>query len=306
MIRYNSYSAYIKELFSERVQKLSINAGFTCPNRDGSKSEEGCIYCDNNTFNPDYCKPERSISDQLKQGISFFSRKYKTMKYLAYFQAYTNTYAPIDVLKQLYEEALTYPGVIGLVIATRPDCINNEILDYFQKLSEKHYISVEYGIESTIDSSLKFINRQHTYSDSCKAVEKTAERKINTGAHMIIGLPGESREEILSHAINLSKLPLKTLKLHQLQIIRGTKLSKIYKESPQIFPNYSAEEYIDLIIDFLENLDPEIIMERFISESPPEMLISPRWGLKNFEFVARLEKRLSERQTHQGKFVKKI
>ncbi len=300
MNRYNSYSAYIKNHFSERVQKLSVNAGFTCPNRDGSKGLAGCIYCDNNTFNPDYCSPEKSISQQLKQGISFFSKKYKTMKYLAYFQAYTNTYAPLDVLKDLYEEALSLPEIIGLVIATRPDCVNDKILDYIQKLSKKYYISVEYGIESTLDSTLKFINRKHSYTDSCLAVEETAARGINTGAHMIIGFPGEDKDIILSHSKNLSRMPLKTLKLHQLQIIRGTKLAKIYEQSPNLFRNYSSEEYIDLVIDFLEFLNPEIIMERFISESPPEMLISPRWGLKNFEFVAKLEKRLLERNTWQG------
>jgi len=301
MIRYNSYSSYIKELFSERVQKLSVNAGLTCPNRDGTKGRGGCVYCDNNTFNPEYCKPEKSISEQLKQGISFFSKKYDTMRYLAYFQSYTNTYAKSEKLFKLYQEALSYPGIIGIVIATRPDCINDEILNRIQQMSEKHYVAIEYGIESTLDTTLEFVNRQHTYQESCDAIIKTANKAINTGAHMILGLPGEGREVILSHAKRLSALPLNTLKLHQLQIIRGTRMAEIYKNSPELFTNFSVDEYIELCLDFIEYLDPGIIIERFISQSPPEMLISPRWGLKNFEFVARLEKALESRNTWQGK-----
>ncbi|MFC2118226.1 TIGR01212 family radical SAM protein [Bacteroidota bacterium] len=298
---YNSYSVYSKSLFSERVQKISVNAGFTCPNRDGKKGYGGCIYCDNKTFNPEYCKPEISITDQLNRGISFFKEKYKTQKYLAYFQAYTNTYSQLDKLIELYEEALLHPSVIGLVIATRPDCLENELLDYLQKLKEKYYISVEIGIESTYNPTLAFINRGHTYEESSYAVKRIAEKGISTGAHMIIGLPGESRNIIISHAKKLSELPIKTLKLHQLQIIKDTKLAWYFKSRPELFINYSADDYIDLVIEFIEHLNPSIIIERFISESPLNMLISPRWGLKNFEFVDKMEKRLQQINTWQGR-----
>lgn len=300
---YNSYSVYIKKLFFERVQKLSVNAGFTCPNRDGTLGNGGCIYCDNSSFKPDYCTPESSIIEQLDQGISIFSNKYKTQKYIAYFQAFTNTYAPVDKLICLYEAALAHKSVIGLVIATRPDCIEKDIIDYLSELSKTKYLLIEIGIESTIESTLKFINRGHTYSQSEKAVRNIAERGINVGAHMIIGFPGEDHEHILSHARRLSELPLTTLKLHQLQILKGTKLADWYRNNPGQIVKYSAEEYIDLVIDFLENLNPGIVIERFISESPPEMLISPKWGLKNFEFIAKLEKRMAERNTWQGRLI---
>ena len=299
--QYNDFSTYFRTLFNERVQKVSIDAGFTCPNRDGTKGVGGCAYCNNHTFKPSYCQLEKSVPAQIEEGIAFFSRKYKSMKYLAYFQAYSNTYAPLQILKTLYEEALAHPQVIGLVIATRPDCLTEEILDYLGELSKKYYIMVEFGIEACNEKTLLRINRGHTFEESVKALEGTAMRGIHNCAHMILGLPGEDRATILEQAGIISTLPVENLKLHQLQIHKGTLLAKQYEENPDDFFLYTAAEYIDLVVDYLELLNPAIIVERFISQAPQELLIAPKWGLKNFEFVAKVEKRLKERNTWQGR-----
>lgn len=299
--RYNDFPTYFRNLFSERVQKVSVDAGFTCPNRDGAKAVGGCAYCNNKTFKPTYCNLENSVTSQIEQGVDFFAKKYKSMKFLAYFQAYTNTYAPLNDLKKLYEEALQHPKVVGLVVSTRPDCVDAALLDYLAELSRKVYVMVEFGLESHLDRTLENINRGHNFAESVWAIEETAKRRINNCAHMILGLPGESREELLEQAKVISRLPVKNLKLHQLQIHKGTILEKQFVQHPENFRLYTAEEYIDLVVDYLELLNPEIIVERFISQAPPEMLIAPKWGLKNFEFVAKVEKRLKERDTWQGR-----
>ncbi len=302
--RYNDFPTYFRNLFSERVQKVSVDAGFTCPNRDGTKGVGGCSYCNNKTFKPTYCNLENTVTSQVTQGIEFFSRKYKSMKFLAYFQAYTNTYAPLEDLKRLYEEALLHPKIIGLVISTRPDAVDEELLDYLAELSREVYVMVEFGLESHLDRTLGSINRGHTFAESVWALEETAKRGINNCAHMILGLPGESHQDIMEQARVISQLPVKNLKLHQLQVHKRTLLSKQYEEHPDRFNLYTAEEYIDLVVDYLELLNPSIILERFISQAPPEMLIAPKWGLKNFEFVAKVEKRLVERNTWQGRLFK--
>jgi len=299
--RYLNYNQVLKSEFSERIQKISINAGFTCPNRDGSKGTGGCTYCNNQTFSPEYCHKTKPIGQQMEEGIAFFHHKYQSQLYLAYFQSYTNTYDSLDNLKAMYNEVLSYPNVVGIVVGTRPDCVNDEMLDYFAELSKKHYVMIEYGIESTSDETLAFINRGHDYACAEKTINATAGRGIRTGAHIILGLPNESRETILSHADKLSKLPLTALKLHQLQLVRGTKMVQQYSEHPEWFHLYTANEYIDLVIDFLEKLNPEIAIERFVSQSPKELLVAPDWGLKNFEFTDKVEKRLKERDTWQGK-----
>lgn len=299
--RYNDFPTYFRNKFSERVQKVSVDAGFTCPNRDGTKGKGGCTYCNNKTFKPTYCNLEKSVTQQIQQGVDFFSKKYKAMKFLAYFQAYTNTYAPLEELKRLYEEALQHPKIVGLVISTRPDTIDEELLDYLAELSQRTYLMVEFGVESHLDKSLKLINRGHTFADSVWALEQTAQRGINNCAHLILGLPGENRNDWLEQAKVVSQLPVKNLKLHQLQIHKGTVLEKQYREKQEQFHLFSAEEYIELVVDYLELLHPEIIVERFISQAPPEMLLAPKWGLKNFEFVAKVEKRLAQRDTWQGR-----
>lgn len=301
MERYRNYNTVLKDEFGERVQKISINAGFTCPNRDGSKGVGGCTYCNNQTFSPDYCRPVKSVAQQVEEGIDFFRYKYQNQRYLAYFQSYTNTYADLDTLKRLYGEALSHPQVAGLVIGTRPDCVSDALLDYLADLSARYYVMVEYGVESTSDDTLRRINRGHDYACSEAAIRRTAARGIRTGAHIILGLPGEGRDTMLAHADTLSRLPLTALKLHQLQLVRGTAMARQYAEHPEAFHLYEVGEYIDLAIDFLERLHPAIGVERFISQSPAEWLIAPDWKLKNYEFLEKLKKRLTERDTWQGR-----
>ncbi|NQU85401.1 MAG: TIGR01212 family radical SAM protein [Mariniphaga sp.] len=303
--RYNDFPTYFRSKFQERVQKVSVDAGFTCPNRDGTKGKGGCSYCNNKTFKPSYCNLETSVTNQINQGVEFFARKYKSMRFLAYFQAYSSTYASLENLKELYEEALAHPKIVGLVIATRPDCLDHAVLDYFEELSKKFYVMVELGIESHLDSTLERINRGHTFQDSIIALEETRKHGINNCAHLILGLPGESKEDILEQSRTISKLPIDNLKLHQLQIHKGTVLEKQYYQSPNEFNLFKVEEYIDLVVDYLELLNPAIVVERFISQAPPELLVAPRWGLKNFEFVAKVEKRLNERKTWQGRWFEK-
>ncbi len=300
--RYNDYSTYFKLKFAERVQKISIDAGFTCPNRDGTKGKGGCTYCNNNTFNPYYCSPKKSVSKQLDEGIAFFSRKYKSQKYLCYFQAYSNTYGEFEHLKRLWNEALSNPKVIGLVIGTRPDCVDNEMLDYLAYLSETYHVVLEFGIESTLDRTLKLVNRCHNFATSVEAVNAAAKRNIEVGAHIILGLPGESRKELLEHADKISALPIKSLKIHHLQIIKHTAMSKDFANNPHKYSLFSADDYIDFIVVFLQRLNPDIVVERFISEAPSNLLIAPKWGgLKNFEIVHKIEKKLKELDVWQGK-----
>lgn len=298
---YKEFSELLTKHFPYKVQKISINAGFTCPNRDGSKAVGGCTYCNNQSFSPGYGGKQRTVSVQLKDGIDFFAYKYPDMKYLAYFQSYTNTYDSVDKLIELYEEALSYPDVVGLIVGTRPDCMPDELLEYFTELNKRTFLIIEYGLESTIDRTLNFINRGHTHAESVEAIEKTAAKGIYTGAHFILGLPHESREEILQHADIISKLPLTTVKLHQLQLIKGTVMAKQYREHPEWFNLFEVDDYIDLCIDFSERLNPNFIIERFVSQSPKSLLIAPDWGLKNFEFTAKVLKRFNERDTYQGR-----
>ncbi len=303
--RYNSSSEFYKKLFQNRVQKISIDAGFTCPNRDGKKGRGGCTYCNNETFKPFYCSPQKSIKQQLTEGIAFFSEKYKTQKYLAYFQSFSNTYASLDILKNLYEEALSVEGVLGLVIATRPDCVDVQILDYLSELSKKYFILLEFGIETTNNQTLTRINRNHTFEESKNALKLCSERNIMTGVHLILGLPTETNEIMLNHARELSKLDFTFLKLHQLQIVKNTLMAIDYQKNPNDYKLFELDEYIDFVISFLEQLSPKIIVERFTSEIPENMLIAPKWGrIKNYEIVHKIEKKLEQNDTRQGqKFI---
>ena len=303
---YNDFSSFLRKHFDCKVQKISLNAGFSCPNRDGTKGYGGCTYCNNQTFNPEYCRNDKSVSEQLEEGRAFFARKYPEMKYLAYFQAYTNTYGELQSLKQKYEDALRVKDVVGIVIGTRPDCMPDELLDYLTELNERTFLLVEYGIESTKDGTLKRINRGHSYADTINAVKRTAARNILTGGHLILGLPGETHEDLVSQATELSGLPLTTLKLHQLQLIRGTKMAKEQADHPEEFHLYEADEYIDLVIDFVERLRPDLVLERFVSQSPKALLLAPDWGLKNYEFTERVKKRMRERNTFQGRLYEGI
>ena len=289
-MKYVEFGPWLQSELGCKVQKISVNAGMTCPNRDGTLGTGGCTFCNNQTFNPAYCRTEKSVTQQLEEGKQFFARKYPAMKYLAYFQAYTNTYAELDRLVSLYEEALRVPDVVGLVIGTRPDCMPDNLLDYLEELNRRTFLIVEYGVESANDETLLRINRGHTFRQSCEAIRRTAERGIRVGAHVILGFPREPFDELMRQAEEIGRLPLTTLKLHQLQIIRGTQLAREYAEQPWAVP--TAEEYIDLVLHYISRLPYGLVMERFVSQSPPEMVIAPQWGLKNHEFANLLRNRM--------------
>ena len=298
---YNEIGSYFREQLGCKVQKISVNAGFTCPNRNGEKGWGGCTYCNNQTFNPDYCATEKSVAQQLEEGKRFFARKYPEMKYLAYFQAYTNTYGELDSLKRKYEEALSVDDVVGLVIGTRPDCMPDSLLHYLEELNRQVFLIVEYGIESTSDVTLRRINRGHTFEVTRNAVERTAACGILTGGHVILGLPGETHADIVGQALAVSRLPLTTLKMHQLQLIKGTRMALEYEQHPEDFHLFDVDEYISLVIDYVEHLRPDLVLERFVSQSPKELLVAPDWGLKNYEFNHRIQKRMKELGAYQGK-----
>lgn len=292
MLTYNDFGTWIRRRFPFRVQKIAVDAGFTCPNRDGRLSTGGCVYCDNRTFNPSYCNPLKLVTEQLEEGKRFFRRKYPDMKYLAYFQAFTNTYAPVSKLRKLYEEALCVPDVVGLVIGTRPDCVSDELLDYLKELNRRTFLLVEYGVETANDATLRLINRGHDFACARQAVERTHQRGILTGAHVILGLPGEDAAESLRQAPIISSLPIDILKIHQLQIVKDTRLAALYEEKP--FHVYTVEEYLDLIARYISLLRNDLILDRFVSQCPPEKLIAPRWGLKNHEFTDLLRNKLRQ------------
>jgi radical SAM protein (TIGR01212 family) len=301
--RFNAYAEYFQREFGTRVQKLTLDAGLSCPNRDPVTRLGGCTYCNNDAFNPSYCKPEKSITQQLTEGAEFHKRRYRrAKKYLAYFQAYSNTFAGIERLKSLYAEALMFKDVIGLVIGTRPDCVQDELLDYLSELNTQYYVIVEYGVESHIEETLIQINRGHTFEKSVETIKRTAAKGIRTGAHMILGLPGETKDVMLNGARIMSQLPLTTIKMHQLQIISGTKMAEAYRNDPARFSFFTLNEYIDLVIDYLEILNPAIVVERFAGEVPPRFLEGPGFGLiRNDQILIMTEKRMEERNTWQGR-----
>jgi uncharacterized protein len=302
--RFNSLSDYFTREFGGRVQKVSVNAGFTCPNRDGRSGRGGCTYCDNMAFSPRYCLATVPVRNQINKGIDFHRKRYRRAdKFLAYFQSYTNTYARPEKLRELYAEALSVPGVVGLVIGTRPDCVDDEILSLIAGFGRSHYVIVEYGIESCYNRTLKEINRGHDFETSVAAIRKTAEQGIRVGGHLIFGFPGESREEMLAQAGILSSLPLNNLKFHQLQIIKNTPMARQYKNEPEKFTLFEPDEYIDFMVDFIERLSPSIIVERFAGEAPPMFLEGGvKWGLRSEQVLSLFEKKLELRDSWQGKF----
>ena len=304
--RFNDYSTYIRQKFGGRVQKISVNVGLSCPNRDGTKGRGGCIYCDNSTFTPAYCNATDSIAVQLQKGREFFSHKYPDMRYIAYFQSYTNTYAPVETLEPLYREAVSN-GIAGLIIGTRPDCITPDLLAMLERINQIVPVSIELGIETTNNQTLELINRHHTWQDTVAAAQLCAEHGIETGGHLILGLPGESENDFLEHARQVSALPLKTLKLHQLQIIAGTPLAAVYRQNPNSICTFTLNSYIATVVSFLEHLSPDIVVERFVSVSPTEKLIAPKWNrMKNFEVVALIDKELERLGTWQGRLYKSV
>lgn len=300
---YNSYAAYFRRLFGSRVQKVAVNAGFTCPNRDGSISTGGCTFCNNSAFTPSYCQPTKSVTEQIAEGIEFHRRRYRTAtRYLAYFQSFSNTYAPLEQLRALYDEALANPLVAGIVVGTRPDCVDEQKLDYFASLAQSHYVALEYGIESCNDAVLASVNRGHDFATAERAVRMTAERGIHCGAHFILGLPGQSDEELIAQTDIINTLPLTTVKFHQLQVFRGTTMAEQYDRAPEQFRFWSVEQYIELFSEILARLRPDIVVERFASEAPPRYHYGRNWGLvRNETLWMMLEKRLLEKSVYQGK-----
>lgn len=300
---YNSYAAYFRRLFGSRVQKVAVNAGFTCPNRDGSISTGGCTFCNNSAFTPSYCQPTKSVTEQIVEGIEFHRRRYRTAtRYLAYFQSFSNTYAPLEQLRALYDEALANPLVAGIVVGTRPDCVDEQKLDYFASLAENHYVALEYGIESCNDAVLASVNRGHDFATAERAVRMTAERGIHCGAHFILGLPGQSDEELIAQTDIINTLPLTTVKFHQLQVFRGTTMAEQYDRAPEQFRFWTVEQYIELFSEILSRLRPDIVVERFASEAPPRYHYGRNWGLvRNETLWMMLEKRLLEKSVYQGK-----
>ena len=303
--RYNSFVGYFKRKYGERLQKIVLDAGFTCPNRDGKVGRGGCTYCDNAAFHPSYSTAGKSLHQQMDEGIEFHKVRYRTTeRYLAYFQSFSNTYAPLERLKSLYEEALSHPDVVGIVIGTRPDCVDEEKLDYIAELAKKHVVIVEYGIESCYDRTLGRINRGHDFETARKAVEMTAQRGIDVGAHFILGLPGETKQMMLDSCALINALPIRSVKFHQLQIVKGTRMEKEYSECPEDFERFSLDEYLDFFTDMLERLRPDLFIERFVGEVPPRFVNETPWGLiRNVELLRLLEKRLEERDTWQGRLL---
>ena len=325
--RFNSYSRYFRELLGGRVQKVAINAGLGCPNRTepvgqlsgaegGSVSLGGCTFCSNEAFTPSYCRPEKSITRQIDEGVEFHANRYrKAERYLAYFQSFSNTYAPLERLEQIYGEALAHPLVTGIVVGTRPDCVDEAKLDYFAHIARTHYVAIEYGIESTFDETLKAVNRGHDFECARRAVEMTAERAatlshnpgcgLHIGAHFILGFPGETDEMLLAQTDTINSLPLTTVKFHQLQIFKGTAMAEEYARDPDKFPFRTPEEYIDFFIAILRHLRPSLVVERFAGEAPPRHRIGRSWGgIRNETLLAMLEKRLAELDVRQGDLYK--
>lgn len=301
--RYNSFVGYYKSKYGERLQKLVLDAGFCCPNRDGSISTGGCTYCDNAAFHPGYSTPGKPLLQQIGEGMEFHRVRYRnTRHYLAYFQAYSNTYGPLDKLKRLYEEALSHPDVVGLVIGTRPDCIDEAKLDYIASLHERgKIVTIEYGIESCYDETLRHINRGHDFECARKAVEATASRGIDVGAHFILGLPGETRQMMLDQCRLINELPLTSIKFHQLQFVRGTVMEREFEEHPERFLRLGLDDYLDMVVDILERLRPDLYIERVAGEVPPRFVKETQWGLiRNFQILHLLDAKLEARDTRQG------
>ena len=324
--RYNSFVGYFKRKYGERLQKIVLDAGFTCPNRDGKAGRGGCTYCDNAAFHPSYSTAGKSLHQQLDEGIEFHKVRYRTTEhYLAYFQSFSNTYAPLEKLRMLYEEALSHPQVVGIVIGTRPDCVDEEKLDYLAALAEGEVLEgwsrslsdgserkapiviIEYGIESCYDATLQRINRGHDFATARKAVEMTAGRGLDVGAHFILGLPGETRQMMQDSCALINSLPLRSVKFHQLQIVKGTKMEHEYADRPEDFERFGLDEYLDFFVDMLERLRPDLFIERFVGEVPPRFVNETPWGLiRNAELLRMLEKRLEERDTWQGRLLECI
>jgi uncharacterized protein len=297
--RFKSYSSFLKERFGCRVHKVSVDMGFTCPNRDGSIAKGGCVYCNNDTFVPPYARARFTMRQQIENGMRYLKKRFEAEKFIIYFQAYTNTYDRIEKLERLYRESLTYENVVGIAVGTRSDCVDEEKMELFEALAEECFVSVEYGIESIYDKTLSFMNRGHDYQSVIGAIELTKGRGVHIGAHIILGMPTETEEEMLHMAEEVSNLGINSLKIHNLHIVKNTPLARIYKDSP--FHLFSYDEYIGFITGFLERISPDIVVERLFTDTPIDLLIAPVWNKTHNEIVCGIERELERKNTYQGR-----
>jgi radical SAM protein (TIGR01212 family) len=300
--RYNAFGQYMKRVYNQPVYKVNVDAGFTCPNRDGSLATGGCIYCNNDSFRPSACTSTASLHEQIEKGIPYLRSRYGAEKFIVYFQPYTNTYAPVKTLERLYREALDNPGVVGLAIGTRPDCVDEEKIALLESLASDHFVLIEYGLQSIYEKTLAFINRGHDYACFKSALALTTGRGIHVGAHLILGFPTETREEMLGMADELSRLPIEFLKIHQLQVVKETALADLYAENP--FATFGYHEYIEMLADFLERLSPDIVIQRLFAAAPDDILISPIWDKTRSELLRDLDAFMERRESYQGKICK--
>ena len=302
--RFNSGSRFMRQHFGGRMQKLAIDAGFTCPNRDDTCGTGGCTYCLNTAFNPSYCSPQKSITQQLDDGILFHQkRRGKLVGYLAYFQSFSNTYAPLDILKAKYEEALRHPEIQGIIIATRPDCLSESVLDYLEELQQRTFVALEIGMESCRDTTLRRIRRGHDIACAVEAIQRCSAHHLPVGTHLIFGLPGEAPEDWLSDVALINTLPLRHIKFHQLQIFKNTLIEKEFQEHPEEFHRFAPEQYVSFMADYLERLRPKLIVDRLAGEVPPKYLAVTNWHhLKYEDIVKQVENELERRNSWQGKY----
>lgn len=300
--RYNTFSDELKRRFGCKVQRIAVDAGFTCPNRDGTLDSEGCIFCGGHGSGSHGIRRDLSVAAQIEDGKEVMVRKYRAQKFLAYFQAYSNTYAPVERLRALFDEALSAPGVVGIIAATRPDCAPDDVLDYLAELNEQTYFWLELGLQSIHDRSLALINRRHDYTSSVGAIERAKARGLRVCAHVILGLPGETRPEMLATAGELNRLGVNGVKLHMMHVMKGTRLASMHERG--VVDLLERDDYAGLVCDFLELLDPSILIHRLTGDGGHDNLVAPLWSLKKFEILNLIDGELERRGTRQGSKVR--
>lgn len=299
--RFNTYSRYCRAHYGGRIQKLPVDAGFSCPNRV-SRTQGGCTYCANNAFSPAYLTEKEDVASQLEHGKTFFQKRYpKNNGYFAYFQAYTNTNAPVELLRQKFEAALHVADIKGIIISTRPDCLPDEVLDYLSELNQRTHLTVEIGVESFHNETLTHIHRGHSVECTFEAFEQLHQQNISTGAHLIFGLPNEKPEQWLSDVLLLNQLHPQFVKFHQLQIFKNTAMETEYVQYPERFRSFPADDYVAFLCDYLERMSPEIVIERFSAEVPPRYLAVSQWNLLRHDALVKMvEKEMERRGSWQG------
>ena len=296
---YFSYGNYLKQIFSCKVYKIGLDAGFTCPNRDGSVAYGGCVYCENRSFSPNSKGSKRSISEQISDGMEFYRSHFKADKFIAYFQAYTNTYGPVNLLDDLYREALLFDDVVGLSIGTRPDCLPDEVIELLASYSKKTHLWVEIGLQSMYEETLTWMNRGHSFEQFIDAITRVKLKGLRVCVHVILGLPGETHEMIMQTADTLAGLNIDGLKVHHLYVAENTMLEKMYVKGG--INLISLDEYIHLVCDFLERIPPGVAIQRLTGELTGDYLIAPKWGVSKKAILTAIENEFERRNSYQGK-----